>query len=212
MEGYDEEQTEYSLNTKLLADGSDFPVVPNGQARREHHKGESFLPPPHMMTAGAQEKALTKGRTSSNPTPPEESYSLAGDSSYMFTFLMWFMFVAHAGCMTYALTVLQHHRHQPKSRQRRSVPRPTRHAAPRWLRRSTLRSLPHTQADWSLTEILVLQTPSDPTCPMITPPTRGEWDSSLSVCRMEMFTSTYQTNVQVSKEGKSCSRLVDGRQ
>lgn len=105
MEGYDEEQTEYSLNTKLLADGSDFPVVPNGQARREHHKGESFLPPPHMMTAGAQEKALAKGRTSSNPSPPEDSYSLAGESSYMFTFLMWFMFVAHAGCMTYALTV-----------------------------------------------------------------------------------------------------------
>ena len=104
MEGYDEEQTEYSLNTKLLADGSDFPVVPNGQARREHHKGESFLPPPHMMTAGAQEKALAKGRTS-NPSPPEDSYSLAGESSYMFTFLMWFMFVAHAGCMTYALTV-----------------------------------------------------------------------------------------------------------
>mmetsp|Transcript_64232 Transcript_64232/g.177650 ORF Transcript_64232/g.177650 Transcript_64232/m.177650 type:complete len:454 (-) Transcript_64232:200-1561(-) len=148
MEGYDEEQTEYSLNTKLLADGSDFPVVPNGQARREHHKGESFLPPPHMMTAGAQEKVLAKGRTS-NPSPPEDSYSLAGESSYMFTFLMWFMFVAHAGCMTYALT-----------------------------------------ADWSLTEILVLQTPSDPTCP-----TGGDWDSSLSVCRMEMFTSTYQSNV-----------------
>mmetsp|Transcript_64231 Transcript_64231/g.177645 ORF Transcript_64231/g.177645 Transcript_64231/m.177645 type:complete len:205 (-) Transcript_64231:1057-1671(-) len=164
MEGYDEEQTEYSLNTKLLADGSDFPVVPNGQARREHHKGESFLPPPHMMTAGAQEKVLAKGRTS-NPSPPEDSYSLAGESSYMFTFLMWFMFVAHAGCMTYALT-----------------------------------------ADWSLTEILVLQTPSDPTCP-----TGGDWDSSLSVCRMEMFTSTYQSNVNVSKERENAP-AVNGRQ
>lgn len=51
-----------------------------------------------------------------------------------------------------------------------------------------------TQADWSLTEILLLQTPTDPSCPL-----GGNWDSSLSVCRMRMFMSTYKSNVDVSR-------------
>ena len=132
MEGYDEERTEYSLNTKLLAGGSDFPVVPNGQARREHHKGESFLSPPHMMTAGAQALALAKGRTGSSVTPPEEAYALARESSGAFTFIMWFMFFAHAGCMVYALKVTLQCSTidiQPGSRQRRSGPLAARRAA-----------------------------------------------------------------------------------
>ena len=84
-----EQQSEHVLKQSLLSDGADFPVVPPN-------------PREHMMSANAEEAPATKGR-SGPATPSEEAPTMAGESSVVLTAFMWFLFLAHAGLMVYAL-------------------------------------------------------------------------------------------------------------